>query len=197
LVTKPKQKSRSAKIAEHALPEERWRAIAQELRPLNRKVSSIAPNYHTAKLGEVASARIQIEFLRSVAVVNSTSDTTYTTQSKPKRARIGLALKHLTKARLALRPSTKSERHYIDSLKLLEADMSADATHRDPASRARDTLIADLILAWERWGGEIGASFQDHSGTGPLVRFLVASVGDIFTLTQNAARHRVQKFSKK
>jgi len=138
----------------------------------------------TAAFGEVSSARNQIEFLRSVAIVNSTSDTTYTTQSKPKRARISLALKHLTRARLALKPSSKSERQYIDGLKLLEADMSAEAAHRDSASRARDNLIADLILAWERWGGEIGASFQDHSGTGPLVRFLVASVGDIFTLTE-------------
>jgi len=198
LVIKPKRKYKSAKTAEHKLPEQRWRAIAKELRSLNRKGGSIAPNHHikTAAFGEVSSARIQIEFLRSVAIVNSTSDTTYTSQEKAKRARINRALKHLANARLELKRNTKSERHYILELKRLEVHMSEEAEHREAESKARDNLIEDLILAWEQWGGRISASFQSRGAGGPLVRFLVASVGDIFDLTENAARQRIQQFKK-
>ena len=172
--------------AEHTLLDERWAVISEELRALKPKGVSVT----------LPSVRNQIEFLRGVALVNSSADTSHTAQRKAARARISRARKHLAKARLELKPRTRGERHYILELKRLEGSMREETEHRKAVSKARDNLIEDLILAWQQWGGRISASFQGRGAGGPLVRFLVASVGDIFDLTENAARQRIQQFKK-
>jgi hypothetical protein len=181
--------------APHKLTDERWRRIEKELRPL-MAISARRPSgsIHFARLGGIRSARVEIEFLRSVAVINKAAGHRYKSQGKARRAAFIRSQRHITHARRAL-ANIKQMASMRKVLKDLEVELGDN--YREPGFSARDGFVEDLISAWSQWGGRVTSSYREGRADGPLVRFLKACVDDLFLLTESAARNRIQNCQKK
>jgi hypothetical protein len=173
---------------------ERWDRIrseidGQKLSPVGANISSIA--------------RIPIEFLRETALIHDKAGDRYR-ESDARKLR---AKKYATKAKLELKRSNHTEQQCIENLGMIEAALDLNAgfpvrmidgtLDRNIGFPVRDDLLENLMLLWKQWGGKIGASFNNRSAGGPLVRFLLACSDDLFPLTAQAARARIQKFAEK
>ena len=182
--------------APHKLTDERWRRIEKELQPLvaiSARRASGSP-IHFARLGGIQSARIEIELLRSVALINEAAGLRYKSQDKARRAAFIRSQRHITNARRAL-ANIKQMASMRKVLKDLEVELGDN--YREPGFSARDSFIEDLISAWSQWGGRVTSSYRQGRADGPLVRFLKACVDDLFPLTESAARNRIQNGQKK
>jgi hypothetical protein len=160
------------------LPEQQWGKIKLEI------------GARQFSCGDLSTARVTIEFLRETALIHEAAGERY----QESAARKSRATRYVTKARLELEPYNFTELKYI---KHLDEMFEADADHHESRFPVRDDLLENLMLLWKRWGGDIAASFNNHRGGGPLVRFLLASSDDLFPLTENSARTRVQVFKKR
>jgi hypothetical protein len=181
--------------APHKLTDERWLRIEKELQPLMANSSRRASgSSHFARLGGIQSARIEIEFLRSVALINGAAGHRYKSQDKVRRAAIIRSQRHITNARREL-ANVKQMALIRQVLKhIVEVELGVN--YREPAYSSRDGFIENLILAWSQWGGRVSSSFREGRADGPLVRFLKACVDDLFPLTGSAARNRIQNIQK-
>ena len=188
-------KAASTVSGTHKLTDEQWRRIEKELRPLvaisARRTSG---SIHFARLGSIQSARIEIEFLRSVALINKAAGLRYKSQDEARRAAFIRSRRHITNARRAL-ANIKQMASMRKVLKDLEVELGDN--YREPGFSARDSFIEDLISAWSQWGGRVTSSYRDGRADGPLVRFLMACVDGLFLLTESATRNRIQNWQKK
>ena len=182
----------STSEAPHKLTDERWRRIEKELQPLvaiSARRASGSP-IHFARLGGIQSARIEIELLRSVALINGAAGLRYKSQDKARRAAFIRGQRHIRA--LANIKQMASMRKVLKDLEVELGD-----NYREPGFSARDSFIEDLISAWSQWGGRVTSSYRQGRADGPLVRFLKACVDDLFPLTESAARNRIQNGQKK